>query len=816
LAKAFLSHSSKDKKGYVETVARQLGYDNCIYDELTFEEGMKPIEEIEKSLNKTDVFVIFLSDTALDSKWVKLELEKAYKLLNNGGIKRIFPIIIDSNVDNYDKRIPHWMRKEYNLKYVSRPTIATRRIKQRLREISWQVHPLIKDKEKIFVGRNELIRQFEERIDDFDKQTPLCFIASGIEKIGRQSLIKHCLKKANIVGEAYQPSIIILNSHESLEDFILKIDDLGLSSPIKLRNFLKKKVAEKIAIAIKIIEEVQKAKELIFIIDHGCIVTPEGLISKWFSELLHNISAKRVTFGIASSFRLLKFRVRRDNNIFTVDVPELDKKERAGLLKRYAELEKMELTRDDLNFFSGLLNGYPEQVYYTVDLIKDYGLPRAKKDSLEIVEFSSEKVTRLLWRYERDHKARNFLALLAKFDFIGYDLIFEVVGEDSFFKDLMNKFLASAICEYLGANKEYIRLNDAVRDYLLRSRYELLKEYANKLKEHLEMFLSDYKSEERDVADFLYSIKESLRLKKDISEEYLIPSHFLKTMVELYNFSRRYSDVVRLADRVLQNAEYMDEGIKTEIRYYLCLSLARLQSERFFKEVMEIRGSDHDFLFGFYYRLSGNSVKAIERLTNALIDRPNFPRAKRELVQVYLYIGDYETALELAKQNHEYDKTNPYHIQAYFRCLIRDEKIINKGPIMEELLTNLSKIRSDKAKEMYLEARAQYEAFYKHDGNNALTSINNALKEFPDSVYFKITKFDICEKFGVIGEMKDLLDKFEKEIDNNSYFYNVYISLQSIYFAKTGKKHEAVNLLSKLRNYPESAINKLKLKINKY
>jgi hypothetical protein len=816
LAKAFLSHSSIDKKSYVEIVARQLGYDNCIYDELTFEEGMKSIEEIEKRLSRTDIFAIFLSDSALNSKWVKLELEKAHELLNNGDIKRIFPLIIDNNIDYYDKRIPHWMRKEYNLKYVSKPTIATRRIKQRLREISWQIHPLIKEKEKIFVGRNDLIRQFEERIDNFDKTTPLCFIASGIEKIGRQSLIKHCLKKANIIDDAYQPPIIMLNSHESLEDFILKVDDLGLSSQINKKHFLKRKVHEKISIAAKITEEVQNAKELIFIIDHGCIVTPEGLINKWFSELLQSIPIKRVTFGIASSFRLIKRTIRWDNNIFTVDVPELDIKERAGLLKRYAELEKLELSRNDLAFFSSLLNGYPEQVYYAVDLIGDNGLSQAKKDYLEIVGFSSEKVTKLLWRYEQDTKSRNFLSLLSKFDFIGYDLIFKVVEDEKYFKGLLNKLLSSAICEYLGANKEYIRLNDAVRDYISRMRYELPKDYANKLKEHLEDFWVNYKSDEIDVADFLYSVKETLRLKKDISEEYLIPSHFLKTMVETYNISRRYNDVVKLADRVLQNAEYMDDGIKKEIRYYLCLSLARLQRERFFAEVMGIQGPDHDFLCGFYYRLSGNSVKAIERLMEALRKRPNFPRAKRELVQVYLYIGDYETALELAKSNYDNDKANPYHIQAYFRSLIRNERIAENGPIMEELLTNLRKIRSDKAKEMFLEAQAQYEAFFRHDGRNALIVINSAIKEFPDSVHLKITKFDICEKFNVINEMKDALDEFEKTTDNNSYFYNIYTVLKSIYLAKIGQKQNSLDLLDKLKNYPDTAVNKLRGKIRRY
>lgn len=45
MLKAFLSHSSK-QKGYVEIVAKHLGKSNIIFDEWTFEEGNKTIDEI--------------------------------------------------------------------------------------------------------------------------------------------------------------------------------------------------------------------------------------------------------------------------------------------------------------------------------------------------------------------------------------------------------------------------------------------------------------------------------------------------------------------------------------------------------------------------------------------------------------------------------------------------------------------------------------------------------------------------------------------------------------------------------------------------
>ena len=240
--KAFLSHSSRDKESYVRFVANKLGPEKCHYDEWTFEAGLKTLDEIQKGLNTTDLFILFLSDTSLNSEWVQQEIINAAQLHNTGIIEQIFPIIIDKSITYKDYRIPHWMHNQYNLKPITRPTVAARRIQQRMREISWNYHPRIKEREKIFVGRNDLIRKFEERIDSVDLPTPVCIIASGIQSIGRRSLLKNSLIKGNIVGESYKPAIINLSRRESIEDFILKVYDLGFSENIDTTNLLRSRL----------------------------------------------------------------------------------------------------------------------------------------------------------------------------------------------------------------------------------------------------------------------------------------------------------------------------------------------------------------------------------------------------------------------------------------------------------------------------------------------------------------------------------------------------------------------------------------------
>jgi hypothetical protein len=270
--KCFLSHSSNDKARYIRPVAQELRPNMTVFDEDTFEEGMQTSSEILKGLDATDIFVVFLSDSALKSAWVKKEIIEAYDRLSRGDLDRIYPIIIDHHITHDDPRIPEWMRKEYNLRLVSRPSTAVRRIQQRLRELSWQRHPKIREKEKIFVGRNDLIKLFEERFDDIARATPVGIICSGLKKIGRRAFLKYALTKTNVIDQSYDPLRIYLSQDDGIEGFIIKLYDLGISSQYDLLNLLNKTTEEKTAIATSICREVADARDVLLIEDDGSII----------------------------------------------------------------------------------------------------------------------------------------------------------------------------------------------------------------------------------------------------------------------------------------------------------------------------------------------------------------------------------------------------------------------------------------------------------------------------------------------------------------------------------------------------------------
>ncbi|MGO4549139.1 TIR domain-containing protein [Paenibacillus sp. 2TAB23] len=823
MPKVFLSHSSADKESYVRIVANKLiedfGIHNCIYDELTFEEGMRSIEEIEKGLEKTDLFVLFLSDNAMKSEWVTGELNKAQNLFSNGNIKKIYPIIIDSNITFKDARIPQWLRDEYNLKYISRPTKAYSMIKQRLIEISWDIHPRLKEKEKIFVGRNDHTKIFEERLDSYDKHIPLAFFVSGVENIGRSSLLKYCLKKSNVIDDAYQPLTIYMNSHESIEDFIFKLYGLGYTSDtVDLTDFLNKSMKDKIELALLLLKDLQESREKLIIRDDGGIVTFDGNIIHWFIDIIENLPYQdRITIGVIAKFKVTMRQLWRNEKVFTMEVEVLEKKEREGLLKRYLDFENINLTVDDFLLFSSLLKGYPEQVYYAVELMKRDGLEGAKRQSYEVVNYSLDKVTKLLLHYEEDRQALDFLYFLSHFDVITYDFIFKIVGDEIFYKVKLAEFINSSICEFSGSNKEYLRVISPVKDYIQRAGLELSSEIRERLNEHIEYFLKNYNFEEIEIPEYLFSIKEALLNGKKIEAKYLIPSHFLKTMIELYDKKNKYTEVVRIADVALENAEFMDYKIVFEIRYYLCLSLARLRNNRFLKEVQNISGPDHNFLLGYFYRLIGKNDRALEELQRSLKERPNFSRAKRELVQVYIQLEEFETATVLAKEHYENDKTNSYHMQAYFRCIIRSEKNTANRKVLEEILENLSKIKSTIADEMKLRCKAQFLAIYDNREHDAIALINKAITDYPNLSYALYTKIEILEKFSRIRDMEMLLMEIEKTVKKGDYNYITFIKSKAILFAMQGNIEKALDLIVHNSKYiPEKVIDKIMTRIQYY
>ena len=802
--RVFISHSSRDKVPYCNAVVRvleeTLGKDSIVYDAVTFEAGEKSIDEINRTLSISDLYVILLSQDAVESDWVKYELKEAHQKLSDRSLNRIYPLIIDSSLKYNDSRIPEWL-KDYNLKYIARPAKAARLIIERARDMYWSRHPGFESRNSIFVGRNDLINDFERRIDDFDQPILNTFVVSGIPNIGRKSLARQCFIKGTIIPQYYEFPIISLSYQESVEDFIVKVSDLGFTDGDETEGLSKKTLSEKIDCAIRLTQAISNLNEIILIKDDGCIIDYRGGFADWFSQIVSKITLSyrlsRVVYVIITKYKMNFESIRNLPAVAYINVPELSQQERNGLLRRLTEAKHMDLGRSDLETISKHLTGYPAQVHYAVDIMKYHGYPFLLKNLKLLSDYNEQEVSSLLGKYRDNQQALQVLALIGRYDAISITMLYEILEDFPEHIEWYERLYRESLFELEGVNKEYVRLNEVVRNYILRAGVRMSPEHKRRAQQLFEKMFSDEKSSWYSSNDFLLAIRENVLQGKDIPAEHVIPSVYLKSMSDLYS-DMQYDNVIKLSKLALTHRENTDERIIYEIQYLLCSALAKLRSNDFLTEVQKLDDDDKKFLLAFYYRQIGKNDRALKYLNELLRKRPEMSKAKREKVLVLKNLQQFKEATELAKENYYLYSDNPYHIQAYFECLINTYHSNPEDELLLDLEAKLGRITSEKAQSMYSRCHALYLAYVIKDYDIAISHIDSAIHDFPkDKKYALIVKFDIARLFRNINEMRKVIETLEGEGAN----HNTIVICKCKLLASMNKVEEAVSYFNKHINY---------------
>lgn len=542
LGKVFLSHKSEDKD-FVRYVAEKIGIDRCHYDEYTFEDGMNTLDEIMSALDSTDLFILFISDKALDSKWVKRERVRAKKLLDQGKIKQIYPIIIDSNpaITYADERIPSWMREQYVIRRITSPKIAVQKIKARLVELTWEIAPNLKNQQTYFFGRNSEIEAFEQRRANLDKPEMVCCVASGFEGIGRKRFMDHCLKKSHILRESSSYNLIQMELHESIEDFILKLSDLSSGQDNPSTVMALKTPEEKIERVVSLLKSLQDSREIVFVEDAGSLITPAQEMIPWLKSALGSVKS-RFVLGIASKYPLK--RTKCAPNVFSIRLSELNKNDRINMFREYSEQSGLNLERDTLQTVSGLLTGYPTQIFWAVTVLNEYGSEEITSHLHEIVDYSSDKAATILRHFETNEKAINFLAYLSRFEILSADMLNSAFEIDPELQQIYEEFRALSICNLYGSNGEIIRVSDIIRDYVNRLKHELSPEYKKIIDEMVSASLDQKFFEDSDLATYYGTIKQKIVNGAKTNSTAILPSLYIKSIVEFYN-NKRYKKMLR-------------------------------------------------------------------------------------------------------------------------------------------------------------------------------------------------------------------------------------------------------------------------------
>lgn len=575
-------------------------------------------------------------------------------------------------------------------------------------------------------------------------------------------------------------------------------------------------ICKKKELLCKIIDAINKEREIIVVEDNGCLILYDGTINPWFLEILDRQTEEYPTyFFILSRYRVNKGDIIGNNKIFAIDVPEFNLGETKIFLKELLKIESLPIKNEDINDIVKLLSGHPKQVLYVIEYLKENGVRHLLDESYYIRDWNVSLIENVLKKYSNDEKAKNFLVLLSKFDFIDILTLENLIKHDEVYTALLKQFISEFICYEIGFDRDYIKMNRIVSDAIGRYGWDMGKELNDKLDEHISHFLKQ-DAEMVTLDSYVFSTREILLNKLiEIDKTRILPSIALKTIITLYDKEKNFSLLIELANIVLQSAHSLDPIIEEQMRGYLCAAyLRKKEYDKFKDEVFKIDGANHQFLMGLYYRMRQDYQKALDKFNKALKINKGYTKAKREIVRVYIAMRDFQTALELAEEQYKTNKNNYYAFQAYSSCLLKTSNInnIDEKNKIENIFSEFEPFAntSNKAKEMYRIEKAKYKAALNDDGS--LDDINIIQQEYPNSPYPLMAKFEIALKFNNIEEMnasyKRLVDF--KDLPNSKIlsFYKVCI------LKKQGKDELVKQEINKLeQDYPQEQFNRIKKEI---
>ena len=697
MIKVFLSHSTVQKP-IVEAVANELGWDFAILDKFDFESGRKLIDEINNALDVTSIFVLFASRESLNSEWCKTELSNVRDLVDEG--KCYFcAFSIDKNID-VTKDAKPWVR-QYLTNYYDNPKTLARVSQREIIEILWDKHPELKTKEHHYVGRDNELAQMMSLVYENRSQKCRCVIASGIRHIGRKRFLLQFMvnKMNNNLHPSYYPMEVSLKDTDSLDSLIKQLNDYICTYTKSELDSLLQDVSNHKEVAITLINNIVDAHELIRIDDDNCIVNKNGYIEDWFLDVIHqpNLHPK-VSIFVASTCSVNARMTRGEKQVCHLQLQPMKRSDMKILFNVYADAKHVKCDNNTVEELLANLTGYPEQVFEIVDVLDKYGMPTLMKELPAINKMYESDMANLLNEIKKDDKAYQLLILMAKFEYIGYHQLHSIFQEPVLV-DILDRFEHYAIYECFGATRNYLRLNRALADYIDRNRLNLDKVYQQRLDKYTKEILAQTDEETLNLAEELYRSKKMLsdpRFK--VSTEAILPSVALKVIVDQYR-KDDFNSVVDLARRLLYDNNRHDyESVKRSIRYWMCLAYCKLGQDyqlEIEKEVKNFTGYTKFFILGYYERLQGNYPLAQRHYEQALNAANSYmqkhtSKASHELVITKMKQNDYEGALELAKQNYESDKSNVYHIEAYFRCYVKSENPDKR--LLKDLIKNMRNI----------------------------------------------------------------------------------------------------------------------------
>ncbi len=665
--KAFLSHSSKDKE-IVGEVAVKLSRANCVYDVFSFETGEEFSVSIEKGLNSSKIFVLFVGKDTLERPYVQEEITLAEELYKQSQLKKSVVFIIDPEVDT--NCLPAWLKR---IKYekTDEPNHMARVIKKLMDDIN--------KSPRHFIGRDRDAEKFEEIFSDYNKAKNIYFI-TGIVGIGRKTFTRRMLQDKLSIQFSY--CVDVSSGDGALEMALNVMDSLGEKCNYPdLFSFINAKPrVERIKFLVTKLDELLKRGECIIFCDKGGILHADGTIDEEMSEILSAISeCQQLPVFFNTTMRpplSLKFRQQH--------LQYLSQFSSRLLLDNL--LPRIEFDNDDKERIINRAAGYPPAIIYAAELVAHYG-PQA--DFLDKIKDSTYSI---LSQYIsslniEDSDEIKLLALLCRYTPVPFLLIkkyLEKTSELTF--NIVEKFINASILEVNESNLYEISkpleytISKFVESYLPEVNHSAVRDILYELIE-----------KEQDIEGSLLFRRQLTRSRMFLKEKYNNVDMFsfvsdIQNMAETAYNERNYKEAIEYSRIVIGERKKMIEAHEILIK-----SLVREEDFSDAKKCIKTyknfaQPKSIHFLEGFLKRYQDDFEGAIKSYKKALENGYTSASIYRELAQCFILMDQDEDALKYATIAYEKQENNIFIMDIYANALARNRKISDAQNIIKRMM----------------------------------------------------------------------------------------------------------------------------------
>lgn len=678
--RAFLSHGHVDK-GIVREVARDLGRAAVIYDEFEFQVGDEFRDAIIKGIDRSDVFILFASRTALERDWVKFEIELASEALIKKALSKVTTYIVD--LDLTHDELPEWMRVTLVRRETQPGLIATdirRIISQRLEERI----------PTYFVGRRSEIEQSLEIISGFtDSNFRPPLVVYGLRGIGRRSLVQ-AIARDNLSFASILP--ISLRAGDLLPEMSVRVAEaLSPGGVSDLSAFLKqqeqKSQQDLVGEITSLLRKACQAGTLPVLVDEGALAAENGVMRLEFDVLYTAISSDQdIDAMIVSSRRLYG---PTGTPLPSVRVPELDHSTTQNLLRIAGRNVGLIFDRTALSAIAIYARGYPPAVRFILDEARLRGIPQVVADQRALVNFNAEQFLRhLKENMSLTPSMQTILQLLSSFSPLPLQVIVAYCAQTSLdTSDDLNRLLDLAFV--LPAGMHY-RISEPIRDAAYRA-FGGLRVDNRKVAELLEAYLADEPDDDArlDLGQAIFRASLLAGSQSDSRFSIGFAADLIDVATRSYH-DQDYDLAIKYGSSAL---EARPDNI--DVRRYVAQALIR--KERYDEAEAHISAllrlgelKEAYYVRGFAARRKREYPEAIDAYRKSLVNGRRGVAIHRELASCFFETGDLRAAEEHIRQAELQSPHNPYVVD--LRCTIALR--LGDLPTAERALETLERIDS--------------------------------------------------------------------------------------------------------------------------